>query len=90
MPSYQLRFAQNAIDTIHSLQSEDQQRVEKVLESVAQTEQITSHEKCNSLKDDLCKVRVGNYRAVVRLSKPVLEVLEFDKRNKVYQNSEYL
>jgi mRNA-degrading endonuclease RelE of RelBE toxin-antitoxin system len=89
-PRYQLQVAQGALENLHSLPSDDQMRVESILDEVSKNEKPTDHPKVkvlnNNQPEKLYKIRIGNYRAIARLESPVLQILKFDKRKHVYQN----
>lgn len=89
-PKYQLQVAQEAIDNLHSLPADDQMRVESILDEVAKNEKPTDHPKVkvlnNNQPEKLYKIRIGDHRAVAQLDKPLLKILRFDRRSKVYES----
>ena len=92
--SYQLRVSQSAIENIHSLDADDQLRVETVLDQVAQNKKPTDHPKVqilnNNHSEKLYKLRIDPFRAILELDSPLLKVHRFAPRKCVYDNIERL
>lgn len=87
--SWQLKFSGRAERSLHDLAPDDQQDVEDVIEAVATNRQPASHRKCKQLEavdEDAFRVRVGDYRVVLVLRPPHLEVHRIDQRDDAYEH----
>lgn len=87
MPQYDILVHKSAKRQLEAMQDAQHRRIVETVESISHCEQPTSHEKCSNLKgQDVYKVRVGDYRVLIKLQKPELKVLKVDRRNTVYRN----
>lgn len=85
---YRVRCTSQVLKELHKLDADRQTQIEHVFDDVASTRQISNHSKCavldNGHSETLYKIRVGDYRAIAELDKPMLKILKFGERSTVY------
>lgn len=86
MPSYETAIHQSAKRELDALPDAERDRLTDEIVEVAQHRQPTDHPSVGVLagQDGLYRLRVGDLRAVLELSKPTLCVLGVGKRKRVY------
>lgn len=86
MVGYEPTIHRSAKRELEQLPSDDKDRLTGVIADVAQERQPSGHEKAEALEGQpgLFRVRVGDYRAVLELSKPELQVIAVGHRSSVY------
>ncbi len=85
-PRYQLRIWRGEKHELLNLESEIKNRITDTLEELAETRSPTNHGHCEQLAGtDLLKVKVADYRAIVRHSPPYLDVLVVRHRSVAYR-----
>ncbi len=92
MSQYSIELHKDAKQTLNSMREHDRARVTDVLVDVAQTRKPTDHSKCkvlsNNQKDNIYKIRVGDFRLLAQLQKPKLKVLKLGRRQGFYDDTD--
>lgn len=88
--SYSLQIQTDAKNDYDQLPTEVQDRLYNVLEEIAGRRRPCTHSKCSLLEgeSDVYKVKVGDYRCLLRLRKPELRVLRVGHRQNFYRGIE--
>jgi len=90
MPSYQIRLHQKAEKNLRNAP----ERVTTVLQEIASERQPTNHPKCsilsNNQRENLYKIKIGQWRAIGKLEKPHLNIIKLGQRQGMYDNIEEL
>jgi len=86
MVSYEPLIHETAKRELNNLPQNQRERLKETLRDVASTREITTHPKTKPLagQEHLHRVRVGDVRAIVELSKPHLCIYRVGKRGDVY------
>jgi mRNA-degrading endonuclease RelE of RelBE toxin-antitoxin system len=84
--SYAIQLHPRADEELQEMPDRGKDRLTDTLQEVASTRAPSSHERVISMNgpDGLMRVRAGEYRAVIILSKPNLLVLRVGHRKDVY------
>jgi len=90
MPQYDIQIHPKAHSFLES--HPEKNRLTSVLQSVASERKPTDHSKCtilsNNQRENIYKIRIGNYRAIAVLEKPNLNILKIEQRQGAYDNIE--
>jgi mRNA-degrading endonuclease RelE of RelBE toxin-antitoxin system len=87
---YQLTTTPNTKTSLQDLPQDPRERLTTVLEEVSRERRPCEHSKCSLLENqsDVYKVKVGDWRALLRLRKPELRVLRVGHRQNFYRGIE--
>lgn len=86
MPSYNVSIHTDANSSLQKLPKEARERLTDTVIEVSKNRKPTSHPNCELLDcGELMKVRVGEYRAILRFEKPNIDVVLVGPRSNVYQ-----
>jgi len=87
MVGYKTTIHRSAKRELEQLPDGGTERLTSAIADVAQERQPSGHEKCEALEGQpgLFRVRVGDYRAILELSKPELQVIAVGHRSSVYE-----
>ncbi len=76
-----------ATDELDATPHDITDRMREAIVDVAATEQPSSHRRVTQLQGgDYLGIRVGDYRAVVKLDKPDLQILRIGHRGQIYRS----
>jgi mRNA-degrading endonuclease RelE of RelBE toxin-antitoxin system len=87
---YELTTTQSVRNDLQGLPDDPRSRLTEVLEEISGERRPCQHSKCSLLENqsDVYKVKVGEYRALLRLKKPELRVLRVGHRQNFYRGIE--
>lgn len=91
MPRYEVTIHRAANRELTTLDSHEREQLTDTLLAVAGERKPTAHSSVKPMEGQhgLYRVRVGDLRAVVTLTKPELRVLSVGRREGMYDNTNY-
>jgi mRNA-degrading endonuclease RelE of RelBE toxin-antitoxin system len=88
MPNYDIQIHQEAKANLSSLDTTHRERITNTIVEVSGYRKPSDHSKCkvlnNNPKNTLYKIRVGDFRVLLELDKPNLNVLKIGDRDNFY------